>query len=75
MAKEAVKPAEPAQKGKYSLHIELNRQLQPVLQEATQLAYKMGDIPEPTLANLINLYIGYGLQVQKQKWLDRMGYK
>jgi len=37
-------------------------------------AYKMGDIPKADLVDLINLFIGWGLSVQK-KWLDQMGYK
>lgn len=75
MTKETAQQAETAQEDKYNLHIQLDRQLQPVLQESAQLAFRMKDIPEPTLANLMNLFITWGLLVQKQKWLDRMGYQ
>jgi uncharacterized membrane protein YbjE (DUF340 family) len=27
------------------------------------------------LVDLMNLFIGWGLQIQKQKWLDRVGYR
>lgn len=59
----------------YSLHIRLAPGLQPLLKNATDLAYMMGDIPKATLGDLMNLFIGWGLSIQKQKWLDRMGYK
>ena len=61
--------------GEYGLHIRLAREMQGVLEGASQLAYKMGDVPKATLAKLINLFIGWGLAIQKKKWLDRMGYK
>jgi len=60
---------------KYDLHIQLDKELQPMLKDAAQLAYKMGEIPKPDLRDLINLFIGWGLSIQKKKWLDRMGYK
>ena len=49
--------------------------MQPVLKDAADLAYEMGDIPKPDLVNLINLFIVWGLSIQKKKWLDRMGYR
>lgn len=70
----AEKPAE-AEAGEYGLHIRLAREMQPALKEAAELAYAMGDIPKPDLGNLINLFIVWGLSIQKQKWLDRMGYR
>ena len=60
---------------KYDLHIRLDKEMQPVLRDSAELAYKMEDIPKPDLVNLINLFIGWGLSIQKKKWLDRMGYK
>ena len=66
---------ETGEKGEYGLHIRLAREMQPVLKDATDLAYKMGDIPKPDLVNLINLFIVWGLSIQKKKWLDRMGYR
>jgi len=59
----------------YSLHIRLYREMQPVLKDAADLAYRMEDIPKPDLVDLINLFIGWGLSIQKKKWLDRMGYR
>jgi len=66
---------ETGEQGEYGLHIRLAREMQPVLKDAADLAYKMGDIPKPDLTNLINLFIAWGLSVQKKKWLDRMGYR
>lgn len=63
------------EQGEYGLHIRLARQMQPKLKEAADLAFKMGDIPKPDLTNLMNLYIGWGLSIQKKRWLDRMGYR
>jgi hypothetical protein len=60
---------------KYDLHIQLDKEMQPVLKESAALAYKMGDISKPDLVDLINLFIGWGLSIQKKKWLDRMGYR
>ena len=61
--------------GEYGLHIRMNKEMQPVLKDAAELAYAMGDIPKPDLVNLMNLFIGYGLTILKKKWLDRMGYR
>lgn len=60
---------------KYDLHIRLDKELQPVLKDAAELAYKMEDIPKPDLVDLMNLFIGWGLSIQKKKWPDRMGYR
>jgi hypothetical protein len=43
------------------------------LKTAAVLAHKMGDIPKPELVSLMNLYITWGLAIQKRKWLNRMG--
>ena len=61
--------------GEYGLHIRLAREMQPVLKDAADIAYEMGDIPKPDLVNLINLFIVWGLSTQKKKWLDHMGYR
>jgi len=66
---------QPTQPGEYSLHIRLAKEMQPVLKGAAELAHEMGDIAKPDLVDLINLFIGWGLSVQKKKWLDHMGYK
>lgn len=60
---------------KYDLHIRLDKGMQPALKDAAELAYKMGDIEKSDLVDLINLFIGWGLSIQKKKWLDRMGYR
>lgn len=57
----------------YDLHISLQADMRPILQNAAALAHKMGDIPKPELASLMNLYIAQGLAIQKRKWLNRMG--
>jgi hypothetical protein len=31
----------------------------------------MGDIPKPDLVDLMNLFIGWRLSIQKKKWLSR----
>ncbi|GAJ08867.1 unnamed protein product [marine sediment metagenome] len=58
----------------YDLHIEVPAEMRPVLRDSAELAYKMGDIPKPNLVDLMNLFIGWGLTIQKKKWLDRVGY-
>jgi len=65
-------PTEP--KPVYDLHIEVPAEMRPVLRDSAELAYKMGDIPKPNLVDLMNLFIGWGLAIQKRKWLDRAGY-
>jgi len=49
--------------------------MQPALKGAAELAYEMGDIAKPDVVDLTSLFIGWGLSVQKKKWLDQMGYK
>jgi len=59
-------------KEKYDLHIRLDKEMQPTLKDAAELAYRLGDTPKPDLVDLINLFIGWGLSIQKKKWLDRL---
>ncbi len=59
----------------YDLHIKVPAEMRPVLKDSAELAYKMGDIPKPDLVDLMNLFIGWGLTIQKKKWLDRVGYR
>lgn len=75
MEQTEVRPEEEEPKADYDLHIKVPAEMRPVLRDATQLAYKLGDIPKPELVNLMNLFIGWGLSVLKKKWLDRMGYR
>lgn len=65
-------PTEP--KPDYDLHIKVPAEMRQVLKDSAELAYKMGDIPKPDLVHLMNLFIGWGLTIQKKKWLDRVGY-
>ncbi len=71
---DAVEP-EPEKKPDYDLHIKVPAEMRQTLKDSAELAYKMGDIPKPDLVNLMNLFIGWGLAVQKKKWLDRVGYQ
>lgn len=64
-----------AEQGDYGLHVRLAKEMQAVLKDAAELAYSLGDIPKPDLTHLVNLFIGWGLSIQKKKWLDQMGYK
>jgi len=69
-------PVETAEtKPDYDLHIKVPAEMRQVLKDSAELAFKLGDIPKPDLVNLMNLFIGWGLQIQKQKWLDRVGYR
>ena len=49
--------------------------MQATVSKSAQLAFKMGLTSKPTLAELMNLFIGWGLTILKKHWLDRMGYK
>jgi len=71
--KEPVEASEP--KPDYDLHILVPAEMRPILRDSAKLAYKMGDIPKPDLVDLMNLFIGWGLTIQKQRWLDRVGYR
>ena len=72
-------PAAPEQapeaRSEYDLHIKVPADMRQKLKDCAELAYKMGDIPKPDLVDLMNLYIGWGMAIQKKKWLDRVGYK
>jgi len=35
------------------------------LRDSTELAFKLGDIPKPDLVDLMNLFIGWSLEIQK----------
>ena len=69
-------PAEtPEAKPDYDLHIKVPAEMRQILRDSAELAFKSGDIPKPDLVDLMNLFIGWSLQIQKQKWLDRVGYR
>lgn len=70
-----VKPVETAAKPDYDLHIKVPAEMRQMLRDSAELAFKLGDITKPDLVDLMNLFIAWGLQIQKQKWLDRVGYR
>ncbi|MBA7542192.1 hypothetical protein ES705_34511 [subsurface metagenome] len=73
---EVIEPVEVTEaKPDYDLHIKVPAEMRQVLRDSAELAFKLGDIPKPDLVDLMNLFIGWGLQIQKQKWLDRVGYR
>ena len=74
-AAEATQEPTPEPKPDYDLHIKVPAEMRSVLKTSAQLAHKMGDIPKPELVDLMNLFIGWGLTIQKKKWLDRVGYR
>ena len=65
----------PEAKPDYDLHIKVPAEMRQILRDSAELAFKSDDIPKPDLVDLMNLFIGWGLQIQKQKWLDRVGYR
>ena len=65
----------PEKKPDYDLHIKVPAEMRSVLRDSAELAYSMGDIPKPDLIDLMNLFIGWGVAVQKNKWLYRVGYR
>lgn len=67
-------PPETTAEGEYGLHIRLAKEMQSVLQDSTQLAFKMGEIQKATLEELMNLFIVWGLAILRRKWQERMGY-
>lgn len=73
---EVIEPVEVTEaKPDYDLHIKVPAEMRQTLKDSADLAFKLGDIPKPDLVDLMNLFIGWGLQIQKQKWLDRVGYR
>ncbi|MBA7594923.1 hypothetical protein ES703_01879 [subsurface metagenome] len=73
---EAIEPVEVTEaKPDYDLHIKVPAEMRQALKDSAELAFKLGDISKPDLVDLMNLFIGWGLQIQKQKWLDRVGYR
>lgn len=59
----------------YDLHIKVPNEVRGKLRDAAELAYRLEQIPKPDLVDLMSLFIGWGLTVLKQQWLDRMGYR
>ena len=54
----------------YDLHIKVQAEVRSVLRDSAELAYKMGGIPKPDLVDLMNLFIGWGLTIQKKIGLN-----
>ena len=75
MEVEAAPETVPEARPEYDLHIKVPADMEKKLRDCAELAYKMGDIPKPKLVNLMNLFISWGMAIQKKKWLDRIGYK
>jgi len=67
-------PEPEAEVKEYDLHIKVPAEMRALLKDAAELAFRMGDIPKADLVGLMSLFIGWGLSIQKKKWLDRMGY-
>ena len=65
----------PEVKPDYDLHIKVPAEMRQILRDSADLAFKLGDITKPDLVDLMNLFIDYGMQIQKQKWLVRVGYR
>lgn len=60
----------------YDFHIKLQgTNLDEKLKDAATVAYRLGLITKPTMAQLMNLFIGWGLALLKEKWLAQVGYR
>jgi len=67
----AEKPAD-----EYEFHIRLHgADIDQKLKDAATVAYLLGLIAKPTLAQLMNLFIAWGLALLKERWLERVGYR
>lgn len=66
---------EPEARQEYDLHIKVPAEMRQKLRDCAVLAYRMGDVTKPDLVDLMNLFIGWGMEIQKKKWLDRVGYR
>ena len=74
-AVEVAKVAEEAKPGIYELHIKVPREMQDKLKKAAILANKLGLTPKPELAELMDLFLGWGLNTLHNAYLQRMGFK
>jgi len=60
----------------YDLHIILHgANIDEKLKDAATVAFRLGLITKPTMAQLMSLFIGWGLALLKQQWLERVGYR
>ncbi len=60
---------------RYGLTLNMRRRHQKTLQVSAKLAHKMGLIDAPTLHQVMNLFVNYGLEWLKQESLRRQGYR
>jgi len=72
-AVEAAQVAEEAKPGIYEIHIRVPREMQGKLKKAAVLANKLGLTPKPELAELMDLFVGWGLYFLHEEYLKRMG--
>ena len=73
---EVKEPVEASEaKPDYDLHIKVPAEMKQMLRDSAEMAFKLGDTTKPDLVDLMNLFISWGLEIQKQKWLDRVGYR
>jgi len=60
----------------YEFHIKLHgTDIYEKLKDAATVAYRLGLITKPTMAQLMSLFIGWGLAILKKQWLERVGYR
>ncbi len=70
----AEKPTE--DKEEYDFHIRLHgKNIAQKLKDAATIAHGLGLIPKATLANLMSLFIDWGLDLLKQQWLEKVGHR
>jgi len=60
----------------YEFHARLHgTDIDEKLKDAATVAYWLGLITKLTLAQLMSLFIGWGLSILKKQWLERVGYR
>ena len=60
----------------YEFHIRLHGEnIDQKLKDAATIAHGLDLIPKATLANPMSLFIGWGLSILKQQWLEKVGYR
>ncbi len=70
----AEKPTE--DKEEYDFHIRLHgKNIAQELKDAATIALGLGLIPKASLPKLMSLFIGRGLGLLKQQWLEKVGYR
>ena len=57
----------------YDSHIQVPREMQEKLRKPAELAYKMGPTQKPSLAALMELFLGWGFNGLKNIWVKKMG--